>query len=133
MLKWSSNRLSNIFPYLAGRGLSPSTFLFAANGKSIEKLWKKTSALYLTFPKATTTQWVYLLSQDSYLNFNLKNFFLIKKVTIFSEGTRFTPEKHAESMKVAREKGLPELKYHLLPRTKGFFLAASSIEGKSIK
>lgn len=53
------------------------------------------------------------------------------KVTIFCEGTRFTPEKHAESMKVAKEKGFPELKYHLLPRTKGFFLAASLIEGKS--
>ena len=53
------------------------------------------------------------------------------KVTIFSEATRFTPEKHAESMRVAREKGLPELKYHLLPRTKGFYLVASYVDGKS--
>lgn len=41
-------------------------------------------------------------------------------ITIAPEGTRFTPEKHAESMKVARNKGIPELKHHLLPRTKGF-------------
>jgi lysophosphatidic acid acyltransferase/lysophosphatidylinositol acyltransferase len=34
-------------------------------------------------------------------------------------------------MKVAKEKGLPELKHHLLPRTKGFTLAASQMEGKS--
>lgn len=35
-------------------------------------------------------------------------------------------------MKIARAKGLPELKYHLLPRTKGFYLTASYIEEKSI-
>lgn len=39
---------------------------------------------------------------------------------LFPEGTRYTKEKHAESMKIARSKGLPELKYHLLPRTRGF-------------
>lgn len=34
-------------------------------------------------------------------------------------------------MKVAREKGLPELKHHLLPRTKGFYLIANLVKGKS--
>ncbi|UJR16396.1 hypothetical protein I4U23_003299 [Adineta vaga] len=38
------------------------------------------------------------------------------------EGTRYTNEKRLDSMKVAREKGLPELKHHILPRTKGFAL-----------
>ncbi|CAF1153068.1 unnamed protein product, partial [Adineta ricciae] len=38
------------------------------------------------------------------------------------EGTRYTNEKRLESMKVAREKGLPELQHHILPRTKGFAL-----------
>ncbi|CAB1338472.1 unnamed protein product [Coregonus sp. 'balchen'] len=38
------------------------------------------------------------------------------------EGTRFTEEKHQVSMEVAEKKGLPKLKHHLLPRTKGFWL-----------
>ena len=47
------------------------------------------------------------------------------------EGTRFTKEKHEASMKVAREKGLPELKHHLLPRTKAFTMIAKSGAKKS--
>ncbi|XP_043923963.1 1-acyl-sn-glycerol-3-phosphate acyltransferase delta isoform X2 [Protopterus annectens] len=39
---------------------------------------------------------------------------------IHCEGTRFTEKKHQISMQVAEAKGLPKLKYHLLPRTKGF-------------
>lgn len=49
---------------------------------------------------------------------------------LFCEGTRFTEEKHEESMAVARKKGLPELKHHLLPRTKGFVLTMRGIEDK---
>ncbi|XP_066275210.1 1-acyl-sn-glycerol-3-phosphate acyltransferase delta-like [Branchiostoma lanceolatum] len=40
------------------------------------------------------------------------------------EGTRFTAERHRAFMEVARSKGLPELKHHVLPRTKGFVLCA---------
>ena len=47
------------------------------------------------------------------------------------EGTRFTEAKRLESMKVAREKHLPELNYHLLPRTKGFTLIMQGAQGKS--
>lgn len=47
------------------------------------------------------------------------------------EGTRFTKEKYEASMQVAKEKGLPILKHHLLPRTKGFTLLASQIRGRS--
>lgn len=39
---------------------------------------------------------------------------------LYCEGTRFTEKKHQISMQVAQSKGLPVLKYHLLPRTKGF-------------
>lgn len=39
---------------------------------------------------------------------------------LYAEGTRFTKEKHEASVTFARTKGLPELKEHLLPRTKGF-------------
>lgn len=41
---------------------------------------------------------------------------------LYAEGTRFTKEKHEASIDFARKKGLPELKEHLLPRTKGFSL-----------
>ncbi|XP_078698804.1 1-acyl-sn-glycerol-3-phosphate acyltransferase delta-like isoform X1 [Branchiostoma floridae x Branchiostoma belcheri] len=46
---------------------------------------------------------------------------------LFCEGTRFTAEKHQKSMEVARNKGVPELKHHLLPRTRGFLLCAQGI------
>lgn len=39
---------------------------------------------------------------------------------LYAEGTRFTKEKQEASVKFAQSKGLPELKEHLLPRTKGF-------------
>jgi len=38
------------------------------------------------------------------------------------EGTRYTDEKRIDSMEIARQKNLPELKHHILPRTKGFVL-----------
>ncbi|CAF2924638.1 unnamed protein product [Rotaria sp. Silwood2] len=43
------------------------------------------------------------------------------------EGTRYTNEKRLESMEVARQKGLPELQHHILPRTKGFVLVMKGI------
>jgi lysophosphatidic acid acyltransferase/lysophosphatidylinositol acyltransferase len=42
------------------------------------------------------------------------------QMLLYAEGTRFTKEKHEASIKFAQTKGLPELKEHLLPRTKGF-------------
>ena len=47
------------------------------------------------------------------------------------EGTRFTEKKRSLSMKIAREKGLPELKHHILPRTKGFTLLLQGAENRS--
>jgi lysophosphatidic acid acyltransferase/lysophosphatidylinositol acyltransferase len=47
------------------------------------------------------------------------------------EGTRFTEKKRLISMKIAREKGLPELKHHILPRTKGFTLLLQGAENRS--
>lgn len=37
-----------------------------------------------------------------------------------AEGTRFTEKKHEASVKFAEERGMPVLKHHLIPRTKGF-------------
>ncbi|CAF4595999.1 unnamed protein product [Rotaria sp. Silwood2] len=48
------------------------------------------------------------------------------------EGTRFTEKKRLISMKVAREKGLPELKHHILPRTKGFTLLIQGAENRKL-
>nr|XP_046175105.1 1-acyl-sn-glycerol-3-phosphate acyltransferase gamma-like [Oncorhynchus gorbuscha]XP_046175106.1 1-acyl-sn-glycerol-3-phosphate acyltransferase gamma-like [Oncorhynchus gorbuscha]XP_046175107.1 1-acyl-sn-glycerol-3-phosphate acyltransferase gamma-like [Oncorhynchus gorbuscha]XP_046175109.1 1-acyl-sn-glycerol-3-phosphate acyltransferase gamma-like [Oncorhynchus gorbuscha]XP_046175110.1 1-acyl-sn-glycerol-3-phosphate acyltransferase gamma-like [Oncorhynchus gorbuscha]XP_046175111.1 1-acyl-sn- len=48
---------------------------------------------------------------------------------LYCEGTRFTPKKHEISMEVAESKGLPKLKYHLLPRTKGFTTTLSCLKG----
>ncbi|KAL0983866.1 hypothetical protein UPYG_G00134040 [Umbra pygmaea] len=45
------------------------------------------------------------------------------------EGTRFTKEKHRASMQVAEKKGMPLLKHHLLPRTKGFWVAVQNLRG----
>uniref|UniRef100_A0A671SBD9 1-acylglycerol-3-phosphate O-acyltransferase n=1 Tax=Sinocyclocheilus anshuiensis TaxID=1608454 RepID=A0A671SBD9_9TELE len=45
------------------------------------------------------------------------------------EGTRFTEKKHKISMEVAEKKGQPKLKYHLLPRTKGFCVTVQNLRG----
>ncbi|KAJ8385483.1 hypothetical protein AAFF_G00185790 [Aldrovandia affinis] len=45
------------------------------------------------------------------------------------EGTRFTEKKHQISMQVAESKGLPKLKHHLLPRTKGFCMTVQNLRG----
>ncbi|CAN9499887.1 unnamed protein product [Ophioblennius macclurei] len=50
---------------------------------------------------------------------------------LYCEGTRFTQKKHEISMKVAESKGLPKLKYHLLPRTKGFWVTVQNLRGKA--
>lgn len=46
---------------------------------------------------------------------------------IHCEGTRFTEKKHQISMQVAQAKGLPSLKHHLLPRTKGFAITVRGL------
>lgn len=50
---------------------------------------------------------------------------------LYCEGTRFTPKKHEISMQVAESKGLPKLKYHLLPRTKGFWVTVQNLRGNA--
>lgn len=49
---------------------------------------------------------------------------------LYAEGTRFTKEKHEASLSFAREKGLPQLKYHLTPRTRGFTCSIPHLRGK---
>ncbi|KAM7358472.1 1-acyl-sn-glycerol-3-phosphate acyltransferase delta-like isoform 1-T3 [Cochliomyia hominivorax] len=47
-----------------------------------------------------------------------------------AEGTRFTPKKHEASVKFAEERGMPVLKHHLIPRTKGFTASLESLRGR---
>ena len=51
------------------------------------------------------------------------------QMLLFAEGTRFTPAKHKASMEFARKRGLPELKRHLIPRTRGFIQCVQSLKG----
>ncbi|XP_043278505.1 1-acyl-sn-glycerol-3-phosphate acyltransferase gamma-like [Venturia canescens] len=49
---------------------------------------------------------------------------------LYAEGTRFTAEKHEASQEFAKKKGLPLLKHHLTPRTKGFTASIPHLRGK---
>ncbi len=57
--------------------------------------------------------------------------FIRVQFLLFCEGTRFTEKKRLSSMKIAQEKGLPLLKHHILPRTKGFTLLLQGAENRS--
>lgn len=47
-----------------------------------------------------------------------------------AEGTRFTESKHKASVEFAKERGMPVLKHHLIPRTKGFTTSIPYIRDK---
>ncbi|XP_011498819.1 PREDICTED: 1-acyl-sn-glycerol-3-phosphate acyltransferase gamma-like [Ceratosolen solmsi marchali] len=49
---------------------------------------------------------------------------------LYAEGTRFTPEKAEASQQFAKERGLPILKHHLTPRTRGFTASIPNLRGK---
>lgn len=51
---------------------------------------------------------------------------------LYAEGTRFTPQKLEASQKFAKEKGLPILKYHLTPRTRGFTASVAHMRNGKI-
>lgn len=59
----------------------------------------------------------------------LLNALLCPQFLLYCEGTRFTETKHKISMEVADKKGLARLKYHLLPRTRGFTTAVQCLRG----
>lgn len=49
-----------------------------------------------------------------------------------AEGTRFTEQKHEASVKFAQERGMPVLKHHLIPRTKGFTASLPSLRNNCV-
>jgi len=52
---------------------------------------------------------------------------------LFPEGTRFTPDKHKASLQFATKSGLPHLKHHLTPRTKGFSYIMNIVDRKKLR
>ena len=71
---------------------------------------------------------------DKVIGFPVSNvtcFPFVFQLLLFCEGTRFTDAKHKASMEFAKKNGLPELKHHLLPRTKGFVLSMKGVKGRS--
>ncbi|GLV40868.1 1-Acylglycerol-3-phosphate O-acyltransferase 4 [Carabus blaptoides fortunei] len=51
-------------------------------------------------------------------------------LVLYPEGTRFTKAKHEIAIKYAEQNGLPQLKHHLNPRTKGFLTSLSPMRNK---
>lgn len=49
---------------------------------------------------------------------------------LYPEGTRYTPEKYEASLRFAQQKGLPQLKNLLTPRTKGFVTSLPPMKDK---
>ncbi len=55
-------------------------------------------------------------------------------MAIYCEGTRFTKEKYLKGVAYAKSHGLPPLRHHITPRTKGFALLAEHLcEGADFK
>ncbi len=51
---------------------------------------------------------------------------------IFAEGTRMSPKKLEASLEFAAKNGLPALKHHLVPRTKGFAHTMKHLDSRKI-
>lgn len=56
-----------------------------------------------------------------------------EQLLLNAEGTRFTKDKHDACNTFARERGLPELKHHLIPRAKGFQASLKALKAKCPK
>lgn len=56
--------------------------------------------------------------------------FFFVQLLLNAEGTRFTPEKHEACNVFCRERGIPELKHHLIPRAKGFQASLQALKAK---
>ena len=54
-------------------------------------------------------------------------------ILLFPEGTRFNEQKHLESVKFAEKSGLPVLRHHLTPRTKGFSFIVKNVDRSKLK
>ncbi|XP_077868578.1 1-acyl-sn-glycerol-3-phosphate acyltransferase gamma-like [Saccoglossus kowalevskii] len=112
---------------------------FHYNVLGASKVFAKNSLKYVPF-----IGWSWILLEMIFLrrDWNRDKPYLIEQLKVlaeyplhcwtllFCEGTRFTESKKARSNEIARAKGLPELKHHLLPRTKGFVVVMEAFKGK---
>lgn len=57
-------------------------------------------------------------------------FIVYQQLLLNAEGTRFTKEKHEACNVFCRERGIPELKHHLIPRAKGFQASLKALKAK---
>ena len=57
-----------------------------------------------------------------------ESFSFCTQVAIFCEGTRFSQDKFLQGVEYAKTAGLTPLKYHLVPRTKGYAILAQSLK-----
>ncbi|XP_023602635.1 1-acyl-sn-glycerol-3-phosphate acyltransferase delta [Myotis lucifugus] len=97
--------------------------------------WSGTECVIYTDPRAYPTfgkeNAIVVLNHKFEIDFlcgwSLAERFGVLGFLIHCEGTRFTEKKHQISMQVAQAKGLPSLKHHLLPRTKGFAVTVRSL------
>ena len=48
-------------------------------------------------------------------------------------GHQVHPDKHAASLEFAKKRGLPELKHHLVPRTRGFIHTLQNVDHSKVK
>lgn len=88
--------------------------------------WMFTESIFL---KRTWDKDKEIISRDlKYIRDYPDNYWVT--LLLFCEGTRFTEAKHQLSMEVAKQKGLPLLHHHLLPRTKGFVQSMHGLKGK---
>jgi hypothetical protein len=117
----SLKRLSQNFRSSAGRCGSMSSFFFQelkiTTCRRLENLWiiwEVSRALSATF--------------QVLIEYSIPIWLLL-----YPEGTRYTKEKHDQSMEFAKEKGLKTLKHLLLPRPKGFHESISCLHNSNVK
>lgn len=125
--RFSRRNLFVLFQSSAGVGISLSRYFSVEVGTKTDLLCRKTFdvsstvILRIISSQFVDNDWVKKIERFSFL--------FAEKFFLSCEGTRYSEEKRIESMKIAKEKSLAELKHHILPRTKGFSLLIKEIHG----
>lgn len=85
----------------------------------------------LDYPDPVWVSEVYSSSTEFFVCDHFVSFYLLRcQLLLGAEGTRFTEKKRDASVQFARERGIPELKHHLIPRTKGFTASLKPLKAK---
>lgn len=89
-------------------------------GRQISEIFDYPDSVWVSFTVFATT------TANPFIN----SFSIHLKLLLNAEGTRFTEKKHEASVQFARERGMTELKHHLIPRTKGFIASLKPLKAK---